>query len=74
MSFKEIEIMSEKSFKKLVKNKTEKAAFKYTQDEKQKQTKIALSETGNPRIFHKRQLQQKKWKKQYSKQGKTHWI
>ena len=41
MSFKEIKIMSEKSFKKLVKNKTEKAAFKYTQDEKQKQTKIA---------------------------------
>ena len=40
MSFEEIEIMSEKSFKKLVKAKTEKAAFKYLQDEKQKQTKI----------------------------------
>ena len=41
MSFEEIEIMSEKNFKRLVKDKTEKAAFKYLQDEKQKQTKIA---------------------------------
>ena len=41
MSFKEIKIMPKKSFKKLLKDKTEKAAFKYTQDEKQKQTKIA---------------------------------
>ena len=41
MSFKEIEIMSEKEFKRLVKNKTEKAAFLYLQGEKQKQTKIA---------------------------------
>ena len=41
MSFKEIEMMSEKEFKRLVKNKTEKAAFLYLQGEKQKQTKIA---------------------------------
>ena len=41
MSFEEIEIMSEKSFKSLVKDKTEKAAFKYLHEEKQKQTKIS---------------------------------
>ena len=44
MSFKEIEMMSEKRFKRLVKDKTEKAAFLYLQNEKQKQTKIASLE------------------------------
>ena len=44
MSFEEIEKMPERMFKNLVKDKTEKAAFKYLEGEKQKQTKIAKIE------------------------------
>ena len=44
MPFKEIEMRSEKRFKRLVKDKKEKAAFLYLQNEKQKQTKIASLE------------------------------
>ena len=42
MSFEEIEKMTEKSFKTMVKDKTSKAAFKYLEGEKLKQTKIAF--------------------------------
>ena len=41
LSFQEMKEMSEWSFKKLVKNRTEKAAFKYLINEKVKQSKIA---------------------------------
>ena len=44
MSFEEIEKMPKRMFKNLVKDKTEKAAFKYLEGEKQKQTKIAKIE------------------------------
>ena len=40
MSFEEIEEMTERRFKNLVKDKTEKAAFRYLEKEKLKQTKI----------------------------------
>ena len=41
LSFEEMEKMTEWSFKKLVKEKTEKAAFKFLITEKEKQTKIS---------------------------------
>ena len=44
MSFEEIEKMSDRKFKNVVKNKTEKAALLYLEKEKQKQTKIANME------------------------------
>ena len=44
MTFEEIEKMSDRKFKNMVKNKTEKAALLYLENEKQKQTKIANME------------------------------
>ena len=50
LSFEEMEKMTEWSFKKLVKEKTEKAAFKYLITEKEKQTKISNIEYKKLRI------------------------
>ena len=42
MSFEEIEKMPERMFKNLIKEKTEKAAFKYLEEEKQKQAQLGV--------------------------------
>ena len=55
--------MTEKSFKTMVKDKTSKAASKYLEGEKLKQTKIAFIKNQKSKIILLMEIAIKKWQK-----------